>query len=392
MNCCVNCFMDENLIDFIDRDGYVLGDCDFCQSKNEEICDLNELCEYFKHKLSSLFSLYDSPYVTHFQYQFGNLKNNDTDDKNDLLSLIQIDWNVFNLDILTENNAYKLLYEIKKYIDVQYTPFRNVTIDNMKENVWFRDMAGYFHKNHWDVFKEILLHDFRFFPFKSRKLDIDLEKTMDFELFSMSSSILWMESILYRGRVHTKKTDTPYDKSEMLIPDNDIITNGRANPIGINYLYLANNIETVFTEVRAWKNGQISVATIEINEDLHIVDLTNEHKLLRRVSAFDKESNILLQSILAYNDLMDIFAEEISRPINPNESTYGYILTQFICEKIKTFNKDDKNPTFDGIKFKSAVGDGINYILFSDEKVTVNDVDLYAIKDIEVNYSYEKVK
>lgn len=390
MNCCVNCFLDENIIDFIDRDDYALGDCDFCQSKNEVICNLNELCEHFKHKLLSLFNLYDSPYVTHYQFQFGNLKNNDTDDNNNLLTLLQNDWNIFNMSILKENYAYRLLYEMKKYIDLQYTPFRNVNIDNMKETAWFRNMNGFFQKKHWDVFKDIISHDFRFFPFKSRKLDINLERTMDFGLFSMSSSILYMDDILYRGRIHPKRTEAPYRKGKMLIPDKDIITTGRANPSGINYLYLSNDIDTVFSEVRVWKNCQISVATIVINEDLHIVDLTNKFHFLRRVSAFDRENNALLQDIIAYNDLMDIFIEEISRPTNPNESAYEYILTQFICEKIKTFYKDNENPTFDGLKFRSSVGNGINYVLFSDKKVTVKDVELYKIKELTVSYNYEK--
>ena len=390
MNCCVNCFHDENLFNFINRDDYVLGTCDFCHSKDEEVCDLNELCEYFKHKLFSLFSLYDSSYVTHFQ--FDDLKNNDKDNKNDLLSLVQNDWNIFNIDELTEDGAYKILYEMKKIIDITYTPFRNVSLENMKEKAWYRDMAGFFQKKHWDIFKEILTHDFRFFPFNSRKLDINLEHTMDFGLFSMSSSILYMDDILYRGRIHTKRTSSPYTKNEMLIPGKDIITNGRANPVGINYLYLAGNIETVFSEVRACKNVQISVATIEINEDLYIVDLTNKYKFLRQASALNKEDNTLLQDILAYNELMDLFIEEISRPINPNVPAYEYVLTQFISEKIKTFYKDSENPTFDGLKYKSSVGSGINYVLFSDEKITVKDVELYEIKEIEVNYRYEKVK
>lgn len=386
----MNCFNDEKIIDFIDRDDYTLGNCDFCHSKNEEICDLYELCEHFKHEIFSLFSLYDSCYVIHFEYDL--LKNNDTDNTNDLLSLIQNDWNMLSIDELTEEGANKLLFEMKKIVDITYTPFRNVTLENMKEKVWYRDMDGFFQKKYWEIFKEVLSHDFRFFPFKSKKLDINLEDTMDFGLFSMTSSALYTHNILYRGRVHNQKTTVPYSKNEMLIPNKNIITNGRANPVGINYLYLADNIETVFSEIRAWKNGQISIATIGINEDLHIVDLTDQHNFLRKISAFDKEDGVLLQDILAYNDLMDIFIDEISRPINPNASSLDYVLTQFICEKIKTFYKDGENPTFDGLKFKSSIGNGINYVLFSDEKVTVKDVELYEIKEIQVNYNYEKVK
>lgn len=389
MNCCTNCFNDRNIFDFIDNK-YVIGDCDFCHSKNEEICNLDELCEHFKFKISSLFNLYDSIYVAHSKFE--EIEFDNADYKNDLLTLIQNDWNIFNIGELTENEAFNLLNEFKNYINKQFTPYRNVTMGNLKEKVWFCDRKGFFQKKDWDIFKEIIVHDFRYFPFESRKLDFDLERTLDFKLFSMSTSCLFAGSILYRGRVHAKKVNIPYGKDEMLIPGKDVLSSGRANPIGINYLYLADDIETVLSEVRAWKKGQISIATIEICEDLYIVDFTNKNEFLRHVSAFDMENNILLQHILAYNELMDIFVEEISRPINPNESVNEYVLTQFLSERIKTFYEDNENSTFDGIKFKSSVGNGTNFVLFSDKKVIIKNVDLYEIEDIKVKYTYNLVK
>ncbi|WP_255309226.1 RES domain-containing protein [Gilliamella sp. WF3-4] len=54
---------------------------------------------------------------------------------------------------------------------------------------------------------------------------------------------------------------------------------GRANPIGISYLYLANNLETCISEVRPNNASSIYVSKFNINcEDMNILDLTNPKK------------------------------------------------------------------------------------------------------------------
>lgn len=107
MNCCINCFNDQNIFDYINSDDYILGDCDFCNSKDTEIYDLSKLCEHFKFKISSLFDLYDSIYVTHFE--FSTFEPDNIFDKYELLTIIQNDWNLFNMDDLSEEKAYDLL-------------------------------------------------------------------------------------------------------------------------------------------------------------------------------------------------------------------------------------------------------------------------------------------
>ena len=55
-------------------------------------------------------------------------------------------------------------------------------------------------------------------------------------------------------------------------------TEGRANPKGIPYLYLASNRETALAEVRPWVGSHVSVGQFKIIRELKVVNCTTEKK------------------------------------------------------------------------------------------------------------------
>lgn len=165
----------------------------------------------------------------------------------------------------------------------------------------------------------------------------------------------------------------------MGIPPVNVYTYGRANPQGINYLYTADDISTVLSEVRAWKEAVVSVVEIIVQKDLRIVDLTDIYEI---GSPFDMPFDNLSNDIQAI-EILKAFQKELSKPVNPNYSDIDYIPTQYISELIKA-NR------YDGIKFHSSVGKGNNVVLFEQKNVKFKDVKLYQVKDIE--YYFEEYK
>jgi len=55
---------------------------------------------------------------------------------------------------------------------------------------------------------------------------------------------------------------------------------GRANPKGISYLYLASKRETALAEVRPWKDANISVAQFRTQKDIKIINCTDDQRYI----------------------------------------------------------------------------------------------------------------
>jgi len=56
-------------------------------------------------------------------------------------------------------------------------------------------------------------------------------------------------------------------------PPNELAKSGRANPNGISYLYIANDVTTLY-EARASLFDYVSVGTFKLEEDIRVVDLS----------------------------------------------------------------------------------------------------------------------
>lgn len=178
----------------------------------------------------------------------------------------------------------------------------------------------------------------------------------------------------YRARV----SDYKLDIKDMRAPPNLSVTAGRANPIGISYLYLAENLNTCIAEVRPSNGCMVSVATFELkDENLRFLDLTDPRK---RASFLIQESDNLLDSLI-HIDLLETFAEDLSKPVLPNRSHLDYIPTQFLCEYFKTVCG------FHGLVFNSSFGKGKNLVLFDQDLVNDGDMKYVSISNIDHKFN-----
>lgn len=165
---------------------------------------------------------------------------------------------------------------------------------------------------------------------------------------------------------------------ERMKPLKFVASEGRANPKGIPYLYLAASRETAMSEVRPWIGSKISVAQFKIKKELAIIDCSVNHSAnplyfdLER-GFYEPSDEEKEKSVWAHID------KAFSEPITQNENQAHYAPTQIIAELFK------KNG-LDGIVYKSMLADGYNIVLFDPEIAEMLNCFLYEAKNIAFEF------
>lgn len=338
---CKNCFSDKELIGFIVSQGKI-GSCDCCKSEVVERIELIELLDFFK-------DLFDN-----FQVKANG---------NSLISLIQGNWNLFSdLDcghkILNEalNKTESIINNSEELVDFS---------DGILENI-----------NYWSFLKEQLKWERRYFT------NIEtLTDDLGWDGFFESKTIIKGDETYYRARVHQNSEEDIYSIDKMSSPPAKHASAGRANPIGIPYLYLSDNEETVLYEVRASYLDEVSVASFTKNEEYINVETNNEVK----ISDFTEIPNLYHSNAKVVTDkikstlLKQLISRDLSKPMRRYDSELDYIPTQFICEFIKIFTN------VQGIKFRSSLHNtGSNLVLFNQETMKCRGVKKVQISKVNI--------
>ena len=203
-------------------------------------------------------------------------------------------------------------------------------------------------------------HENRFF------VDDDVIKIFE-NIIEENKDIIKTGSILYRGRVLEDNREKPYGLDGYGIPSNDVTCNGRLNPFGINYLYTAENIETVVAELRPEINCNISIGTLRVETDIPIIEICN--------TATSDYSEIA--------DFILLFSSIFTRHINAKNSMLEYIPMQYFAEFCK--NKEIR-----GIRYLSSVNkDNYNVLLFDERCIKCIESKTISVKSISYKYEYK---
>jgi len=133
---------------------------------------------------------------------------------------------------------------------------------------------------------------------------------------------------------HEWVKDAPFPPERMTPPVRNS-SEGRINPRGISYLYLANNRKTAIAEVRPWSGSVVSVAAFKTTRDLRLVDCSKNHgKAGGWAYLFglpeDHWDNLAPEEIeqAVWADIDNAF----SRPVGPHDEYINYVPTQIIAE------------------------------------------------------------
>lgn len=163
----------------------------------------------------------------------------------------------------------------------------------------------------------------------------------------------------YRGRLGIFTQEI-----ELCAPPTEKCSAGRLNPKGVPYLYLADSIDTVISELRPSTGSEITIACFKTKQTLRLLDFCRKqpHK---------------------GNDYLEIIDKEFSKPVEVG-CTDDYCFTQYIARFIK-------RKGYDGVKYTSSLNrNGYNITIFDPNKVAIVDFsNKRSVYTIANNKSYK---
>jgi hypothetical protein len=338
MYCCANCFGDSFLDSHIPKISKQTGACSFCSVTNTALAEPTDLLDYFQ----SVCSIYTEDHSA---------------DGKQLVAWFQDDWQIFSS--LDSVKAQTLLGEILndgEIVRKKHVP-RNIPALSAVEK--------------WASFRGEIIRKNRFF-FR-HDLDLDRLRALFDSYLAIDASEF--SNLIYRARI--QPSDSAIPLNEMGSPPAVQAKNGRANPVGIPYLYAASTPETAIAETRPHPGDLLSVAQFKVTAPLRLLNLLHPRKTISPFEIDESELSALRHDLAFLCHL----ESELSKPILPRVADLEYLPTQYLCEFIK-------NCGYDGVVFKSSISSGANIALFDDSKVRAETCTQYEV----TNLHYEQVQ
>ncbi|RZM84682.1 hypothetical protein C3B51_02370 [Pseudoalteromonas rubra] len=346
--CCLNCFTDRAIIELIQREGDI-SRCSFCDS-DEFLCIAPE-------KLTGLFEL--------------------------VLGCI-----VEDIDGEEIQNVY--VDELKIVSETVRRPndlISQIMGEEFNEKKFSFNAGIVEYQDAWNAFKNHLIKENRFFPNNSLFGKIFINESNNEDTITTEAAVFLRTIdalsrprdsgfIFHRARV----SDKALRAHEMGSPPAAIASAGRANPVGIPYLYVAEDFDTCCQEVRPSNGATIYVSEVIAARDLTLVDLTAPKQKVALLKFEEEEIELTLKCL----NLLQQFSEELSKPVLPEKSQLDYIPTQFICEYLRTIGSYQGTQSYDGIVFNSSYGSGQNVVLFSDDSVEIEAPTAHTVTSVSV--------
>ena len=333
---CKDCFHDEELRSEINANASTDGICEVCGNRGK-VMDFAEFHGFFS-TLLQLFSPADSSRLT-------------------VVDIIQNEWHLFkNSEI-----AKVLLSEVIATFDCGYTIDAFV---NYTEEIQTRISI-------WERLKTSVKEKSRFFT--------NIDEFDQYNYLTAGKS-LHIGQKLYRSRV-TPIGVKKLKCKEMGCPPKELATAGRANPIGIPYLYLSDSAKTTYFEVRAVYLDKLSVGTFRVERELKLIDFVYDVNLFL---SYNDGSDSLKETIIK-KKVIEAISSDLSKPLRRYDSEIEYVPTQLICEYCKRI-VDPKGATADGITFESSLHKGgRNYVLFDGSAAKCTSVSIHEITKIDID-------
>ena len=246
MNCCSECFSSNYLKDIINRNKKI-GTCDFCSSEQVSI--------YYPEELSLIFQ------------NILDLYSINSESNNSIENQIEFD---FRNKIFSEKiagNTRQLLQEIIKddYSSYELLFDNNVVLNCSRNQESLEKIKPL--QISWENLATEIKTTNRF----------HIQNALDFiklqELLNRYKKPINKGKKFYRARISNQEG---FNFQEMRNPPADKAKAGRANPTGISYLYLADNVKTTLYEARASLFDYVSVGEFRAKEDIKVINLRGD--------------------------------------------------------------------------------------------------------------------
>ena len=327
MHICDLCFNDEEMQLAVYNESKVMNICDACGHKSK-VVDIDFFSDFFAAVLD-LFEPWD--------------------DGIDVVSLLQLDWNMF----ATDEVGHKIISHFLESLGIAYGIDEKVVYSESVRNNF----------SIWEELKTQVTEKFRFLTSLSSFDDLQLIQ---------HNSIIPENAFLYRARI-IPPAKLDLGVNEMGCPPAKITPAGRANPVGIPYLYLCQEEDTCYYEVRALYLDRLAIGTFRVSRDLRILDFT---KRLSLYVANTMSTDLALE--ISKFKLIQRISKDLSKPLRRFDTEIEYVPTQLICEFCKLNN-------IDGIRFKSSLHEGgVNVVLFDSSCAECVSVKTVEIKHVTI--------
>lgn len=156
---------------------------------------------------------------------------------------------------------------------------------------------------------------------KALELLNDLE-TNPVRILPVGTELFRCRVISDRSKINKEKGFYGYGKKDSFVPPADVTRDLRANYRYIPYLYCANDPYTALVEVRPRLGAHVSVATIQVNEELRLLDFTM--------------ANVPSKMSEAKRNLFSDLSALYSKPVTNDDDILDYIPTQYMQNMQKT--------------------------------------------------------
>lgn len=184
---------------------------------------------------------------------------------------------------------------------------------------------------------------------------------------------------LYRARViDSETTPTP---AGLGAPPPSKAVGGRANPVGIPYLYLSFALDTCIYETRVANHTRVAVGTFHATHDLSVLNLADiEPPDFFDIADEQKSRDEQTRRVL-FHRYLSALGDELRKPVRRSDQPTDYIPTQYLCELAKSLG-------LDGVLYSSSLHpEGRNLVLFDvHAAVCVEPVTLVEITSLSAEW------
>ena len=199
------------------------------------------------------------------------------------------------------------------------------------------------------------------------------------------SSIFWRAQLGYSWR-QEGEGDAAFEVEcalgpRRMKPLRDRASEGRVNPKGIPFLYLATTKETAAAEVRPWIGSYFSLAQFETARRLHIIDCSHNHGHPSYYFSFPRKPQLSREEIenAVWSNIDGVFA----RPVGRDDDVATYVPTQIIAELFRSEG-------YDGLAYRSNFGDGgYNIALFDIDAAKLLNCQLQRVDAVKIEFSMQ---
>lgn len=366
--CCVNCFSDSEIQQFI-KDWGNLNDCGYCGSNNIYVHEVSKVGDFIRMGIDRRYE--DAANSVAYESAEGGYQLS----TKDIYDILIHEEQIFGESLV---DPYPLIEDL---IHPDGTPY-------VRRDPYGPEQGGHKEIETWNEFCELVKRKQRFTAFLQSEDKYRDENHPSSFLQKITENIkarlinyIHPGEKIYRARLITK--GMVLDHKNLTSPPPKKTKNCRMSPVGVSIFYGGFDEVTCIAEVRPGIRESVAVAEFEVLKDLCIVDLSIEFD--NPLSIFNE--NYTFEYEEYFKPFFSHFVSDIARPIRVADSDIDYIPTQIFTEFIRIYQFRERNnistdiqlPSsykIDGVKFKSSLKKGgINIVLFKGLEISTEHKD-----------------